>query len=163
MAENNQIDNSSIFLQIIEKGEQQGLLSFNEDRSKITYHCGRDYTTGFKNPEEKVRASYYTQLILEYKYPRELIDIEVIVPRRTPEDRADIIVYSENDRELKNPYIVIEVKKDGVSDAEFKQAIEQGFGNGNNFGSTEYVVIVAGTTKRHFALKGFPSMEHYSG
>lgn len=150
-------DNSSIFIQTIERGLQEGLLSFNEDRSRITYHCGRDYSTSFKNPEEKVRASYYVQLILEYKYPRNRIDIEVIVPRRTPEDRADIIVYS--DDELKSPYIVVEVKKDGVSDAEFKQAIEQGFGNANNFGSTEFVVIVAGNTKRHFMLKGYPSME----
>lgn len=147
----------SVFLKNVQRGQDAKILSLNEDKSRITYHCSREYSTSFKNPEEAVRASFYTELVLNYKYPREKIDIEVTVPRRTPEDRADIIVYS--DDQQKSPYIVVECKKDGISDAEFKQAIEQAFGNANNFGSTEYTMVVAGTTKRHFALKGFPPRE----
>lgn len=147
----------SIFYKDVKRGEDAKIISFNEERDRITYNCSRKYSTSFKNPEEAVRASFYTELILNYNYPRDKIDLEVTVPRRTPEDRADIVVYS--DDELKSPYIVVECKKDGVSDAEFSQAIEQAFGNANNFGSTEYTMVVAGTTKRFFALKGFPPRE----
>lgn len=151
------VEKESIFMKNVEKGESAGILSLNEDSSRIVYHCSREYSTSFNNPEEAVRASFYTELVLNYKYPREKIDIEVVVPRRTPEDRADIIVYS--DEELKVPYIVVECKKDDISDSEFKQAIEQAFGNANNFGSTEYTIVVAGSTKRHFILKNFPPRE----
>ncbi len=46
-------------MQNINKGFTAGVISFNTDESKITYHCTRDYTTSFKNPEEKVKASYF--------------------------------------------------------------------------------------------------------
>ena len=98
-------NNQSIFEQNIQRGIDAGIVSFNEDKSKITYACSRAYTTGFKNPEEKVRASYFCELVLDYNYPKEKIDFEVLVPRRTPEDRADILIYE--DDELKTPYLVV--------------------------------------------------------
>ena len=79
----------------------------------------------------KVRASYFAELVLDYEYPNKKIDFEVPVPRRKPEDRADIVIYE--DTELKKPYLVVECKKDGITDAEFKQAIEQAFGNAKQF------------------------------
>lgn len=146
----------SELIQNINKGLTAGIISFNEDQSKITYHCVRDYTTSFKNPEEKVRASYFTELILTYQYPAKKIDIEVTVPRRTPEDRADIIVYE--DDECKLPFLVVECKKEGITDAEFKQAIEQAFGNANSVRS-KYASVVAGNTKTAFDISGFKPSE----
>ena len=75
------MSNSSQILLNISEGQKNGLISFNEDNSRITYHCCRDYQTSFKNPEEKVRASYYVELIQTYQYPSKRIDIEVTVPR----------------------------------------------------------------------------------
>ena len=89
-------NNQSIFEQNTQRGVEAGIVSFNEDKSKITYACSRAYTTGFKNPEEKVRASYFCELVLDYDYPKEKIDFEVLVPRRTPEDRADIVIYEDD-------------------------------------------------------------------
>jgi type I restriction enzyme M protein len=66
-------------------------------------------------------------LIFSYGYLPERIELELTVPRRTPSDSADIIVFS--DIERKKPYIVVECKKQTISEAEFVQAIEQGFGN----------------------------------
>lgn len=59
----------SELIQNINKGLSAGIISLNRDQSKITYHCYRDYTTSFKNPEEKVRASYFSELVLSYQYP----------------------------------------------------------------------------------------------
>ena len=87
------INHDSIFMKNIQRGIDKGVIVINDDESKITYHCKRSYTTSFKNPEEIVRASYFCELILDYNYSGKNIDIEVTVPRRTPEDRADVVVY----------------------------------------------------------------------
>jgi type I restriction enzyme M protein len=149
-------NNQSIFDINIKRGVEAGIISFNEDKTKITYICSRNYTTSFKNPEEKVRASYFCEIVLDYNYPREKIDIEVIVPRRTPEDRADMVVYE--DEELKKTYLVVETKKDGITDAEFKQAIEQVFGNANSL-RADLASVVAGTTKISFDVAKFKANE----
>lgn len=154
----NKMENNkdSIFEKNIQRGIKKGIISFNEDRSRVTYYCSRDYSTSFKNPEEKVRAAYFAELVLDYQYPKRRIDFEVPVPRRTPEDRADIVVYE--DDELKKPYLVVECKRDGISDAEFKQAIEQVFGNANSL-RAKYAIVVAGTTRTAFDVAGFKPSE----
>jgi len=152
----NNNDTQSIFQKNIQRGLEAKIISFNKDKSKITYHCSRDYTTSFKNSEETIRASYFSELVIDYNYPKKKIDIEVIVPRRTPEDRADIVIYEDDD--LKKPYLVVECKKDGITDAEFKQAIEQAFGNANSL-RAKFASVVAGTTKTAFDIAGFKPSE----
>jgi len=150
------IDKDSIFYENITRGMDNKLISFSEDGNKIIYHCSRTYSTSFKNPEEKVRASYFVELVLDYQYPKENIDIEVKVERRIPDDRADIVVYE--DEELKSPFLIVETKKDGISDSEFTQAIEQAFGNANSK-RAKYAIVVAGNTKTAFNVAGFNSSE----
>ena len=43
----------------IQRGIDKGIIKVESDGSKVTYFCKRDYSTSFKNPEEKVRASYF--------------------------------------------------------------------------------------------------------
>jgi type I restriction enzyme M protein len=145
-------DSNSIFLKNIHRGIKEDILELSENESKITYHCSRDVVRSFKNPEEIIRAAYFAELVLDYDYPKEKIDIEVTIPKRTPKDRADIVVYK--DSELKDPFIVVECKKDGITDSEFKQAIEQAFGNANGI-RARYASVVAGTTRTVFDVAGF--------
>lgn len=146
----------TVFQRNIKRGIDAEILSFNEEKTKVTYYCKRDYSTNFKNIEETIRAAYFVELVLDYDYPKKIIDIEVTVPRRTPEDRADIVVYE--DDECKKPFLVVECKKDGVTDAEFKQAIEQAFGNANSLRAT-YASVVAGNTRTAFDVAGFKPSE----
>lgn len=146
----------SIFLKNIQRGIEKGIVQLSADESKITYFSSRQYSTSFKNPEEKVRGAYFVELVLDYQYPKEKIDFEVTVPRRTPEDRADIVIYE--DDELKTPYLVVECKKDGITDAEFKQAIEQVFGNANSL-RAKFASVVAGNTRTTFDIAGFKPSE----
>ncbi len=141
-------------MKTIQRGIEKGIISVSSNDSKITYYCKREYSTSFKNPEEKVRASYFCELVLDYDYPAINIDIEVTVPRRTPKDRADIVVYDKDGAE----YLVIECKKDGITDAEFKQAIEQSFGNANSLRG-KFASVVAGITKTAFDVAGFKPSE----
>lgn len=99
------------------------------------------------DPEEKVRAEFYAELVYRYGYSPDRIAVEVTVPDRSPNDYADLVIFIDNDR--KRPFAVIECKKESISDAEFNQAVEQAWGNGNaaKF-RAEYVGVVAGGTRR---------------
>jgi len=136
-------------------GVDKKYITFSKDKTKITY-IGIDKTYSFKNPEEKVRASFYVELIERYKYPEIRLDTEVVVPRRKPSDKADIVIYE--DDEKKKPYLVVECKKDGITDAEFKQAIEQVFGNANSL-RAKFAAVVAGHTRTVFDVAGFKPSE----
>ena len=94
-----------------------------------------------------MRAEFWAELIYEYDYPANRIKVEVTIPDRVPTDRADIVIFS--DDECKKPFAVVECKKDGVTDAEFLQAIEQGVGNATWVKlRASYVVVIAGATRR---------------
>lgn len=149
-------ENISVFLENAQRGVKAGIITLNDDESRITYRCSRNFATNFKTPEEKVRASYFVELVLDYQYDVKFLDLEVTVPRRTPEDRADIVIYE--DVERKKPYLVVECKKDGITDAEFRQAIEQAFGNANSI-RAKFAIVVAGNTKTAFDVAGFKPSE----
>lgn len=118
-----------------------------DNKQKITYVSSDNHTENYNDPEEKVRAEFWAELIYKYEYPVNRIKVEVVIPDRLPTDRADIVVFI--DDECKRPYTVVECKKDGVTDAEFMQAIEQGVGNATWVKlRADYVVIIAGGTRR---------------
>ena len=122
-------------------------VSGDEKASKITYVTSDNFSVKFDNPEEQVRAEFWSELIYKYDYPANRIKVEVTVPDRLPTDRADIVVFRDDD--CKRPYAVVECKKDGVTDAEFMQAVEQGVGNATWVKlRADYVVTVAGSTRR---------------
>jgi type I restriction enzyme M protein len=118
-----------------------------EGKRKITYVTSDNRAERYDDPEESVRAEVWAELIYRYDYPVQRLKIEVAVPDRLPTDRADIVVF--HDDACKRPYAIVECKKDGITDAEFNQAIEQGVGNATWVKlRAEYVLIVAGTTRR---------------
>lgn len=146
----------STFEENIQKGIDAKILEVNDDRTRITYKVPDVKSYRLTDPEELVRASYFVDLVLKYNYPISQIAFEVTVPRRTPNDWADIVVYE--DEAMKKPYLVVECKKDGVTEAEFDQAIEQAFGNANSLKS-KLAIVIAGNRKRAFDVANYPSME----
>lgn len=116
-------------------------------KQRITYMTSDNHIGNYDYPEEKVRAEFWAELIYKYEYPANRIKVEVTVPDRVPTDRADIVVFE--DDECKRPFIIVECKKNGVTDAEFNQAIEQGIGNASWIKlRAKYVMIIAGDTRR---------------
>lgn len=132
-------------LQIITKGKTE----------RVVY-VASGHSEKWGDPEEKVRAAFYAELIYKYGYKPERIGVEVTVPRRVPSDRADLVVHKDDDH--KEPFIVIENKKDGISDNEFNQAIEQACGNRASLGAT-YAGIVAGGTRKFLNFTGVGPQE----
>lgn len=130
----------------LERAFAEGMVELvGEGRAERIHFKAADHSERWADPEEKVRAEFYAELIYKYEYPPERIRLEVNVPRRTPNDFADIVVY--DDDELKSPYFVFECKRVDISDAEFSQSIEQACGNRASLGA-KYCGAVAGLTRR---------------
>ena len=80
-----------------------------EGRNQRIHYLAADHSERWADPEEKVRAELWAELIYKYEYDPALIGFEVNVPRRTPNDYADLVIYS--DGAMKMPYFVIECKR----------------------------------------------------
>ena len=133
---------------LVERAARDGHIQFDRTgKSERIVYAATDHRERWSDPEEKVRAAFYAELIYTYDYTPSRIGVEITVPDRTPKDAADLVVFNDDARTI--PYAVIECKKDGVSDAEFQQAIEQAAGNGSwaKFRAS-YVGVVAGSTRR---------------
>ena len=132
----------------LEKALKNGdaYLSGEGKAEKITY-VAINHTEKYADPEEKIRAEYWAELIYRYGYEPKRIGVEVTVPDRTPRDAADLVVFRDDRRT--RPYAVIECKRDDITDSEFDQAVEQACGNGTwaKF-RTNFVGVVAGQTRR---------------
>lgn len=108
----------------IKIGIEQNLISFNEDMSRITY-VFQNKERNYNNPEEKVQAETFLRLILDYNYPVKRIKQFVSVTMGSETKEADIVVF-EDDMCL-SPHILVECKRQEVSEAEYQQAIEQAY------------------------------------
>ena len=122
-----------------------------EGRDERIHYLYANRSERWADPEEKVRAELWAELIYHYEYPVELIDFEVIAPDRTPKRQADLVINRAAAGLGKSPWFVFECKRADVTDAEFNQAIEQAVGNRNLLGAA-YCGAVAGHTRRflHF-------------
>ena len=132
----------------LERAIADGHAKFSgEGKQQKILYVAVNHTERYADPEEQVRAEFWAELIYRYGYEPARIGVEITVPDRTPSDRADLVVFRDDER--KKPYTVIECKQDGVTDAEFNQAVEQSCGNGTwaKF-RANYVGVVAGMTRR---------------
>ena len=89
-------DDEKYYIKSNSKGEQEKMV-YSEKKSA---------------PEEIVRQLYLNRLTNKYKYPKELIDVEIIVNFGREKKRADIIVYRDDKI---TPYILAEVKAPNIN------------------------------------------------
>ena len=127
-----------------------------EDKSERVRYIAADHSERWADPEEKIRAEFWAELIYKYEYSPDRMQFEMKVPRRTPNDFADLVIYE--DDALKSPYFVFECKRADISDAEFSQSIEQACGNRASLGA-QYSGAVAGLTRRLLRFDKFPAGE----
>lgn len=143
---------------LIEKGIETGLICFDAEQKQITYihqNKKRNYT----NPEEKVQAEAFLQLIFDYGYPVEHIEQFVSVTMGSSTREADIVVY--NDERHTQPHIVVECKHADVSDQEFNQAIEQAGSYAYALsGTIKYLWVTSGIKNESFLIDKDSSVKH---
>ena len=134
----------------IKLGIDKGLISFNEDLSRITY-IYQNKERNYNNPEERVQAETFLRLIFDYHYPVKRIRQFVPVTMGSEIKEADIVVYS--DDEFLSPHILIECKRQEVSEAEFQQAIEQAYSYAYALpNDVKYVWVTSGIKSEYFEV-----------
>lgn len=135
------------YLQI---GIEKGLISFNEDKSRIKYNWQKK-ERNYNNPEEKVQALAFLQLILDYNYPQSQIRQFESVTMGSEVKEADIVVFE--DELCVKPLILVECKKQEVSEAEFQQAINQAYSYAFALpGEVKYVWVTSGIKNDYFEV-----------
>ena len=134
----------------LQSGIDQGFISFNDDKSRITYiHQNKE--RNYNNPEEKVQAETFLKLILDYNYPVSRIRQFVPVTMGREVKEADIVVYA--DEMCLCPHILVECKRQEVSEAEYQQAIEQAYSYAFALPSdVKYVWVTSGIKSDYFEV-----------
>lgn len=111
-------------MNLIDTGIKKGLIQFDEDRNFITY-VHQNKKRNYNNPEEKVQAEAFLTLVILYGYPVNRTKQFVSVQMGSETKEADIIVY--NDDECQETYILVECKKEDVTDQQFNIAVDQAY------------------------------------
>ena len=134
----------------IQIGIEKGLISFNEDNSRIKY-CYQGKERNYNNPEEKVQALAFLQLVIDYNYPERQIKQFEPVTMGSEVKEADIVVFE--DEVCVKPLILVECKKQDVSEAEFQQAINQAYSYAFALpNEVKYVWITSGIKNDYFEV-----------
>jgi len=140
--------------EFVAEGLRRGFISIAGNR--ITYHLNQQRAYAWTDPEEWVRAHTIAWLVIVRDYPTNRIRTEVTVPRRTPNDFADIVVY--RDDQCREAYLAVENKAGGQAAAQRNQAIEQLFGNANYL-RAPFGLYDEGDTAFFFNAGDFPPAE----
>lgn len=134
----------------IQIGIDRGLISFNDDNTRIRYNW-QNKERNYNNPEEKVQALTFLQLILDYNYPEKQIHQFEPVTMGSEVKEADIVVFA--DELCVRPLILVECKKQEVSEAEFQQAINQAYSYAFALpGDVKYVWVTSGIKNDYFEV-----------
>ncbi len=137
-------------MSLIEKGIQSGLIRIDEEKKFITY-IYQNKKRSYINPEEQVQAEAFCSLILQYNYPVERVVNFVSVKMGVDTKEADIVVY--NDDSLQEPHILVECKKESISEQEFSQAIEQAYSYSYALpNDVKYVWVTKGNRNEYFKV-----------
>ena len=140
--------------ELISEAILRGVITVTD--SRVTYKLNQTKNYDWSDPEEWVRAHTIAWLIIAKDYPTNRIRTEVTVPRRTPSDLADIVVFSDDSCRI--PYLVIENKSSGQSVAQRDQGVEQLFGNCNSL-RAPIGLYDEGDGSAFYDVKNFPSTE----
>ena len=111
-------------MNLIDTGIQKGLIRFDEDKNFITY-IHQNKKRNYKNPEEIVQAHTFLTLILIYGYSETRIKQFVPVQMGSETKEADLIVYA--DDKCQSTYILVECKKEDITDQQFNIAVDQAY------------------------------------
>ena len=133
---------------LIAQGLAKKLIRVSEDGKRVEYlnhGISRDWT----KPEAIVEARSYLALVLQYGYPDDRIRLFAPVTVGSSPREADIEVFSDVRHE--SPIIIVECKKEEVSEAEFRQAVEQAFSYAVSEGA-RYVWTTSGIKNEYYEV-----------
>ena len=139
----------------IQLGLAKGLFTLNEETNRIKY-LPQNKSYSFKDPEERVRAAAYVQLVEDYGYAPKRIAIEREVQMGVAKKSADIIVFGDDAHTA--PYIIVECKKEEASDAEYNLGVDEGFSYAVALNAA-YLWVTSNILNSYYDIARFASLE----
>jgi len=137
--------------ELVQKALKQKLIRFDavqSDEIKYIIYNG-NVKRVITNTEEKIQAQTYLSLILNYQYPKQRIRQYVSAVTEADKKIIDMIVYDDDD--CHNAFIVVECKKEEVSEMEFQRAVKQSFLYTKEAADTaKYIWITSGIKNEYF-------------
>ena len=133
---------------LIAQGVAKKLIRIGDDGKRIEYlrhGISRDWT----KPEAIIEAKAYLTLVLQYEYPDDRIQLFAPVTVGSSLREADIEVFA--DAKHETPIIIVECKKVEVTEAEFRQAVEQAFSYAVSEGA-RYVWTTSGIKNEYYEV-----------
>jgi type I restriction enzyme M protein len=138
---------------LILEGIKRNLISVVEENGEIKQitYLHQNKKRNYLNSEEKVQAEAFLNLVINYRYKPERIIQFVNVKMGSDSKEADIIVY--NDDECTQPHILVECKRQEVSEQEFLQAVEQAYSYAYALpNDVKYVWVTSGIKDEYFEV-----------
>lgn len=111
-------------MNLLDTGIEKGLIRFDEEKNFITY-INQNKKRNYNNPEEKVQVETFLTLVLIYGYPVNRVKMFVSVQMGSETKEADIVVYA--DDKCEETYILVECKKEDLTDQPFNIAVDQAY------------------------------------
>ena len=98
----------------LERAFADGLAQLSgEGRAERIRYVAANRSERWADPEEKVRAELWAELIYNYGYAPERIGFEIPVPARTPNSIADLVIFEDDG--LKAPWFVPDLFRPAIS------------------------------------------------
>lgn len=138
---------------LILEGIKRNLISVVEENGEIKQitYLHQNKKRNYLNSEEKVQAEAFLNLVINYRYRPERIIQFAYVKMGSDSKEADIIVY--NDDECTQPHILVECKRQEVSEQEFLQAVEQAYSYAYALpNDVKYVWVTSGIKDEYFEV-----------
>lgn len=111
-------------MNLLETGLEKGFIKFDDEKNFVTY-VHQNKRRSYNNPEEKVQVETYLSLILISGYPVNRLKLFSPVQMGVNTKEADIIVYA--DDACESTYIIVECKREDITDQEFNVAVDQAY------------------------------------
>ena len=135
---------------ILKQGIDQNIISLDDEGKQITYNH-QNITRQYSDPEEQVQALTFLKLIFDYGYPQKRIKQFLSVTMGSSIRQADIVIY--HDDACSKPYIVVECKKEQISELEFDQTIKQAASYAYALaGEVKHIWITSGLKNEYFTI-----------
>ena len=103
-----------------------------------------------RDATQKARLDYYFILLEKYQYDVKRVEFDVGMPGHKDSIKADIVLYKDDDKEI--PYLVVDCKEAGISDALFERSARQVIAKALML-KAPYALFVSGARKRIVKLE----------
>ncbi|APC91316.1 MULTISPECIES: restriction endonuclease subunit M [Francisella] len=135
-------------IKYLQQGIEDNHIRLDDEYRRITY-VFQDRSRNIDNPEERIQADTFLKLVYDYDYSPEYINQFEVITDGSTKKEVDMVVY--DDKAHEKPKLIVECKKQEVSESEYRQAVNQAFSYARFISRTiKYIWVTSGILNDYF-------------